>query len=77
MADGEPDGPRRGHQGVALHLGYGDWIRLHRANGFAIEDLIEVRVPPGATTEYVWADAGWARRWPIEEVWKARKVGCG
>ena len=26
---------------VEFHLGYGDWIRLLRANGFEVEDLIE------------------------------------
>lgn len=58
---------------VEFHLGYGDWIRLLRANGFEVEDLIEVRPPPGATTAYPYVTAGWARRWPCEEVWKARK----
>jgi SAM-dependent methyltransferase len=59
---------------VEFHLGYGDWIRLLRANGFEVEDLIEVRPPAGATTVFddvVTLD--WARRWPCEEVWKARK----
>ena len=28
-------------EGVEFHLGYGDWIRLLRSNGFEIEDLIE------------------------------------
>jgi SAM-dependent methyltransferase len=55
-------------------LGYGGWIRLLRANGFVVQDLLEVRAPEGATTRYPWADPGWARRWPSEEVWKARKA---
>jgi len=63
-----PDDPS-----VEFHLGYGDWIRLLRANGFEIEDLLEVRPPPGATTGYPYMTAEWARRWPSEEVWKARK----
>lgn len=58
---------------VEFALGYGDWIRLLRANGFEIEDLIEVRAPEGATTRYPYVPAKWARRWPCEEVWKARK----
>ena len=36
--------------GVEFHLGHGDWIRLLRANGFEIEELIELRPPEGATT---------------------------
>ena len=58
---------------VEFHLGYGDWIRLLRANGFEIEDMIEIRPPEGADTVYDFVDADWARRWPSEEVWKARK----
>jgi len=63
-----PDDPS-----TEFHLGYGDWIRVLRANGFDVEDLIEVRPPEGATSRYPWADPGWARRWPAEEIWKARK----
>jgi len=59
---------------VSFALGYGDWTRLLRANGFTVEDLLEVRVPEGATTRHPWADPKWARRWPSEEVWKARKA---
>jgi SAM-dependent methyltransferase len=57
----------------AFHLGYGDWIRLLRANGFEVEDLIELRPAAEATTTYPWMTTEWARRWPCEEVWKARK----
>ncbi len=60
-------------ESVEFHLGYGDWIRLLRANGFEVEDLIEVRPGEGATTSYPYVTAEWARRWPCEEVWKARK----
>jgi SAM-dependent methyltransferase len=58
---------------VEFHLGYGDWIRLLRANGFEVEDLIELRPAPDATTSYPWMTTEWARNWPCEEVWKARK----
>lgn len=60
---------------VEFHLGYGDWIRLLRGAGFEIEDLIEVRPPEGATTRYPWMTIDWARRWPCEQIWKARKRG--
>jgi SAM-dependent methyltransferase len=58
---------------VEFHLGYGDMIRLLHANGFEVEDLIEVRPPEGATTSYPYVTLDWARQWPCEEVWKARK----
>ncbi|MDP9233542.1 MAG: class I SAM-dependent methyltransferase [Actinomycetota bacterium] len=60
--------------GVEFHLGYGSMIRVLRDNGFEIEDLIEIRPPEGATTSYQFVDLEWARRWPSEEVWKARKT---
>jgi SAM-dependent methyltransferase len=61
--------------GVEFHLGYGSMIRLLRHNGFEIEDLIEIRPPEGATTSYQFVTLEWARRWPSEEVWRARKIG--
>ena len=59
--------------GVEFNLGYGDWIRLLRRSGFEIEDLIELRPAEGAITRYEWVTPDWARRWPSEQVWKARK----
>ncbi len=58
---------------VEFHLGYGDWIRLLRASGFEIEDMIELRPSADATTRFPWVTVEWSRRWPSEEVWKARK----
>ena len=58
---------------VDFHLGHGDWIRLLRAHGFDLEDLIEVRAPAGASTPYDFVTAEWAQQWPSEEIWKARK----
>jgi len=61
---------------VEFHLGYGDWIRLLRDNGFEVEDLLEVRPPADAEPIPPFDDIvalEWARRWPCEEVWKARK----
>lgn len=47
--------------------------RLLRRSGFQIEDLLEVRPEAGATTSYPFVTPEWARQWPCEEVWKARK----
>jgi SAM-dependent methyltransferase len=62
-----------GHPGVEFHLSHGDWLRLLRRSGFEVEDLIEVRPPEGATTRYPYVTLEWARQWPAEEVWKARR----
>ncbi len=61
-------------QTVAFSLPYGEWIRLFRANGFEIEDLIEPRPSVRATTTYPdFAPLAWARRFPGECIWKLRK----
>ena len=39
------------------------------------EDLLELRPGPGATASHPLATIEWARQWPCEEVWKARKTG--
>lgn len=60
---------------VVFQLPYGEWIRLFRQHGFAIEDLLELRPPAGATTTYTeYVSLEWARRWPAENIWKLRKV---
>lgn len=58
---------------VEFHLGYGDWIRLLRANSFEIENLKELRPKESSTTRYPFVNIEWARRWPAEEAWIARK----
>jgi SAM-dependent methyltransferase len=60
--------------GVEYHLSHGDWIRLLRANGFEILDLIEIQAPADAETHqrYDFVSADWARKWPAEEIWRAR-----
>jgi SAM-dependent methyltransferase len=58
---------------VEFHLPHGELIALLRRSGFEIEQLIEVRPPPGAATRYDLVDLDWARRWPCEEIWRARK----
>jgi SAM-dependent methyltransferase len=62
-----------GDGSVEFHIGYGDWIRLLRANGLEVLDLLELRPAEGSTTSYPEATLDWARSWPAEEVWKARK----
>lgn len=60
---------------VSFQLPYGDWIRLFRANGLIVDDLIELQPPAGATTTYAgFARLDWARRWPAEHIWCLHKA---
>jgi len=63
-----------GDPSVEFHLSHGDWIRLLRRSGFEVEDLIEVRPTAGAISRHPFVTLEWARKWPCEEVWKARKT---
>jgi ubiquinone/menaquinone biosynthesis C-methylase UbiE len=59
---------------VNFQLPYGDWIRLFRRTGLVVEDLIETRPPEGASSTYrTEAENAWARRWPMENIWKLRR----
>jgi hypothetical protein len=62
-------------EGVEYHLSHGDWIRVLRTAGFEIEALHELEALPEAKTHvyYDWVTADWARKWPAEEIWVARK----
>lgn len=59
--------------GVEFHLGHGDWIRLLRGCGFDVEDMIEVYAPEDAQNGSDFVSLQWARQWPVEEVWFARR----
>ena len=48
-------------------------IRVLREAGFEIEALHELRPAADATTRYEWVSLEWARQWPCEEIWVARK----
>ena len=60
---------------VEFNLPVGAWIRLFREHGFVVEDLIELRPREGARSTYrTGEETAWARRWPMEQIWKARKA---
>jgi len=65
-----PEGP-----GIEYHLPHGDWIRLLRGHGFEVEALHELRPHDEAVdpTYYDYVSLDWARRWPAEEIWVARR----
>lgn len=60
--------------GIEFHLRNGQWIRLLRAAGFVVDDLIEVRPDSTAKPRFGFVSTEWARRWPSEEIWIAHKV---
>jgi SAM-dependent methyltransferase len=59
---------------VEFHLPQGKMIDLFGDCGLAVEQLIEVHPPADATTRYKHISLDWARRFPPEEVWRARKL---
>jgi SAM-dependent methyltransferase len=59
---------------VEFQLTYGDWIRLFVANELEVVDLVELRPAEDATSTYRSDVArAWARRWPLEHIWKLRR----
>lgn len=59
---------------TSYQLTYGDWIKTLRSAGLAVDDLIEPRPEPGMHNGYMETDPpDWARRWPAEMLWVARK----
>jgi SAM-dependent methyltransferase len=59
---------------IDFNLPYGEWIRLFRANDFEIEDMIEPRPAPDATSTYRdEVERDWSRRWPAESIWRLRR----
>ncbi|HXY85876.1 MAG TPA: class I SAM-dependent methyltransferase [Gaiellaceae bacterium] len=66
-----------GAGGIEFHLAHGDWIRLLRASGFEVIDLVELRAPADAQDHphYDYVTAEWARQWPAAEIWRARLAG--
>jgi SAM-dependent methyltransferase len=60
---------------VEYRLSYGGWIRTLRAHGFTVEDLVELHPGPDATTTHDdRGDLDWARTWPAEHIWVARRA---
>jgi SAM-dependent methyltransferase len=65
-----------GEDSVEFHLPHGEMIRTLRGHGFEVVDLVELQAPEGGD-EGQWSDIApldWARCWPSEEIWVARKA---
>jgi len=62
-------------EAVDYNLPHGEWIRLLHDNGLRVDALVEVQPPESAASTYrTEAETEWARRWPMEEIWRARKT---
>ena len=61
--------------GVEFHPPTGEMFRLLASNGFEVLDLVELFAPDDAGDHeyYSTVPAEWARKWPSEEIWRARK----
>jgi len=61
--------------GVEFHPPHGVLLRILRASGFDVEDLVELQAPEDAQihAEYNYVTPEWGRKWPAEEIWVARK----
>ena len=66
----DEDGPT-----TEFHIGGSDMFGLLRETGFDVLDFRELFAPDDATDHeyYVWVHANWAKRWPAEEIWRAKK----
>ncbi|HET7571274.1 MAG TPA: class I SAM-dependent methyltransferase [Gaiellaceae bacterium] len=63
-------------EGFEYQLGHGEWIDLLRGAGLEVERLVELRFAADRKTHEYYADmtAEWARQWPAEEIWVARRA---
>lgn len=82
--DGRLSEPMRGMNRIEKPGGWdefvlsdGDLFGLLRDTGFEVERLVEVYAPEGAKRHeyYSYTSPEWARKWPAEEIWAARKPG--
>jgi len=62
-----------GEDGVSFCLPHGKMIDVLRESGFEIEKLIELAPVDDRDLEIAGIPNAWARQWPVEEIWCARK----
>ena len=58
-----------------FQMGHGDLFRILRESGLELLDLVEIfaREDSEDHARYSYVTADWARKWPSEEMWRARK----
>jgi SAM-dependent methyltransferase len=60
---------------VEFQLPTAEMLRLIVKSGFVVEDIVDVFPPEGASeTQFEYMKLSWAKRWPSEEIWRARRV---
>ena len=61
-----------GRGGVEFHLGHGEHVPRCSAHRLRGRDLVELFAPDDATDHeyYDFVTADWARKWPVEEIWR-------
>jgi ubiquinone/menaquinone biosynthesis C-methylase UbiE len=66
----DEDGPT-----TEFHISTSAMFEVLRNSGFDVVDFRELFAPAGAVDHeyYQWVPAEWAKRWPAEEIWRARK----
>ena len=66
-----------GELGVEWQLPHGELFAVLRSTGFEITGLYELYAPDDAVDHayYDTFSAEWARKWPVEEIWVAKKPG--
>lgn len=64
-----------GETSTEFHVSNGEMFRILHDSGFEVVDYREVYPPEGAEDHsfYSYVPVAWARRWPAEEIWRARK----
>jgi ubiquinone/menaquinone biosynthesis C-methylase UbiE len=63
-------------QEVEFHLGHGDLFRVLTRSGFDVIDLVELYARDDSKLHEFYGgymDLEWAKKWPSEELWRARK----
>ena len=60
---------------VNFYIPHGEWIRVLGECGFEIVALHELQAPADAEDHprYEFVSAEWAKKWPSEDIWRARK----
>jgi hypothetical protein len=61
--------------GVEFHPSTSEMFAVLRKNDFELVDFRELFAPEDAVDHeyYAFVSAEWAKRWPDEEIWRARK----
>ncbi len=64
-----------GEPATEFHISASEMFQLLRRTGFDVMDFRELYAPDDAVDHpfYSFVPAEWARRWPSEEIWRARK----